>query len=56
MQICPICNKEVKYIAISFEKSIICETEKKEIITENGHSFQGYLKHVCNDIEVSENE
>lgn len=51
MQQCPTCNKEIKYIALSYDRSAICEVEKKEIITENGKIFQGYLRHICNNDE-----
>ena len=44
---CPDCGKEIKIIATSRDDFAFCEPEETEIITESGHFFKGYMRHVC---------
>ena len=47
MLVCPICGKEIRYIATGYNKVEICEPEKVTIVTINGHHIDGYLPHLC---------
>lgn len=47
MQVCSNCGEKIKYIATGYNQIIVCDVEKIEIVTENGHCKQGYKKHIC---------
>lgn len=47
MQICKNCGRNIKYIAIGNNKSIACDSERLEFITDNGFKKSGYLIHKC---------
>ncbi len=55
MHYCPKCGKEIKYIAIGFDEMAICDAYEIDIVTENGHKFRGYPRHVC-PAEKQEND
>ena len=55
MQKCNFCGKEIRYIAIGLDKSIVCNAEKLDFVTENGRKTSGYLIHNCNKYLEAEN-
>lgn len=47
MQKCKRCGKEIKYIAISINSSVVCEAEEKTFYTITGRKVTGYETHIC---------
>lgn len=47
MQKCKRCGKEIKYIAININSSVICDTEEKTFYTITGRKVMGYEFHTC---------
>lgn len=51
MQKCLKCGADIKYIATSPGRSVACDAEKLQFVTENGRQTYGYLIHKCNNAE-----
>ena len=54
MQKCTKCGADIKYIATGPGKSVVCDAERLQFVTENGRQTFGYLVHKCDKAE-SEN-
>ena len=54
MQRCNLCGSEIRYIAIDALKSIVCDAEKLDFVTENGRRTKGYLIHSCKKLEAED--
>ena len=52
MQKCQICGADIKYIAVGPGKSIPCDAERLQFVTENGRQTFGYLVHKCDKAEI----
>lgn len=55
MQICKICGRPIKYIALNIMEYIQVDPEQLEVFTENGHRQKAYKKHECQKPEDKEN-
>lgn len=51
MQICPNCKKVIKYIPISYDKVVVCDSVITTIYTEHGRCIDGYVPHKCRENE-----
>ena len=51
MQKCQIWGADIKYIAIGPGKSVACDAERLQFVTDNGRQTFGYLIHKCNKAE-----
>ena len=51
MQKCLKCGSDIKYIATGPGKSVACDAERLQFVTENGRQTFGYLVHKCNKAE-----
>lgn len=47
MQKCQVCGAYIKYIATGPGKSVACDAEKLQFVTENGRQTFGHLIHRC---------
>ena len=54
MQKCTKCGSDIKYIATGPGKSVACDAERLQFVTDNGRQTFGYLVHKCYKAE-SEN-
>ena len=45
MSVCKGCGKEIVWITTVNGKSMPCDAEKTTIVTEAGHTVQGYIPH-----------
>ena len=52
MQKCQICGADIKYIATGPGKSVACDAERLQFVTDNGRQTFGYLIHKCNKAEI----
>ena len=51
MQKCTKCGVDIKYIATGPGKSVACDAERLQFVTENGRQTFGYLIHKCDKAE-----
>lgn len=56
MQICPNCKKVIKYIPISYDKVVVCDSVITTIYTEHGRCIDGYVLHKCKKSENDSRE
>ena len=52
MQKCQICGADIKYIATGPGKSVACDAERLQFVTDNGRQTFGYLIHNCDKAEI----
>lgn len=50
---CPVCGGEIKYIPVGYAESaigtLVVEVDYTEVITDNGRTVKGHLRHKCPD-------
>lgn len=47
MQLCPNCKKKIRYIAITPDDVVACDTETTVVYTDSGRRLTGYTVHKC---------
>lgn len=49
MQKCEYCGKDVKYVAIKMNQSVVVDAEEKTFYTITGREVKGFEKHICKE-------
>ena len=56
MQICPVCEKPIKFISTGYNEFVVCDSNIIKVYTERGRMLEGYVKHKCKECENGKTE